>query len=114
MGNFLIKFKDIGAYKIIMGIDNQELLEHFRQDTLGRLYHYDELRNTDFVSFLRIYLEENGSTNKISQRTFIHRNTVLYKVNKIEMLLDMNLDNTFTKTNLYLAFLIEDVLKHHI
>ena len=84
-----------------MGIDNQELLEHFRQDTLGRLYHYDELRNTDFVSFLRIYLEENGSTNKISQRTFIHRNTVLYKVNKIEMLLDMNLDNTFTKTGCF-------------
>lgn len=111
---YLMKFKDIGAYKIIMGIDNQELLEHFRQETLGRLYHYDELHRTDFVSFLRIYLEENGSTNKISQRTFIHRNTVLYKVNKIEMLLDMNLANTFTKTNLYLAFLIEDVLKHHI
>ena len=111
---FLIKFKDIGAYKIIMGIDNQELLEHFRQETLGRLYHYDELHRTDFVSFLRIYLEENGSTNKISQRTFIHRNTVLYKVNKIEMLLDLNLANTFTKTNLYLSFLIEDVLKHHI
>ena len=111
---YLFKFKDIGAYKIIMGIENQELLEHFRQDTLGRLYHYDELHGTDFVSFLRIYLEENSSTNKISQRTFIHRNTVLYKVNKIEMLLDINLDNTFTKTNLYLAFLIEDVLKHHM
>ncbi|WP_431027440.1 PucR family transcriptional regulator [Lysinibacillus sp. LZ02] len=111
---YLYKYKDIGAYQIIMGIDNPILLENFHQEMLGRLYRYDELNNTDFILFLRIYLEENGSTNRISQRTFIHRNTVLYKVNKIETLLDINLNNTFTKTNLYLAFLIEDVLKHRM
>ena len=111
---YLYKYKDMGAYQIIMGVDNQKVIEQFRKNMLGRLYRYDELHKTDFVSFLRIFLEENGSTNKISQRVFIHRNTVLYKVNKIEMLLDMDLSNPFTKTNLYLSFLIEDVLKHGV
>jgi PucR family transcriptional regulator, proline-responsive transcriptional activator len=111
---YLYKFKDMGAYQIIMNVDNQRVIEQFRQNMLGRLYRYDEMQGTDFVSFLRIFLEENGSTIKISQRAFVHRNTVLYKVNKIEMLLDMDLSNTFTKTNLYLAFLIEDILKHGV
>ena len=111
---YLYKYKDIGAYQIIMNVDNHGIIEQFRQNMLGRLYRYDELHGTDFTSFLRIFLEENGSTNKISQRVFVHRNTVLYKVNKIEMLLDMDLSNTFTKTNLYLSFLIEDMLKHGV
>lgn len=109
---FLYKYKEIGAYKIIMGVQNRTLIESFSQDILGQIYHYDDLHNTDYLSFLRIFLEENGSTSKISERQFIHRNTVLYKIKKIETLLDMDLSNPFTKTNLYMAFLIEDVLTH--
>jgi len=109
---FLYKYKEIGAYKIIMGVQNRTLIESFSQDILGQLYRYDNLHNTDYVSFLRIYLEENGSTSKISERLFIHRNTVLYKIKKVELLLDMDATNPFTKTNMYMAFLIEDVLMH--
>ncbi|WP_107925140.1 PucR family transcriptional regulator [Lysinibacillus parviboronicapiens] len=109
---FLYKYKEIGAYKIIMAVQNQTLIKSFSQDILGQLYQYDDLHNTDYVPFLRIFLEENGSTSKISERQFIHRNTVLYKIKKIETLLDMDLSNPFTKTNLYIAFLIEDVLAH--
>ncbi|MCZ2259941.1 PucR family transcriptional regulator [Sporosarcina sp. G11-34] len=109
---FLYKYKEIGAYKIIMGVQNRTLIESFSQDILGQLYRYDDLHNTDYVSFLRIFLEENGSTSKISKRLFIHRNTVLYKLKKVELLLDMDASNPFTKTNLYMAFLIEDVLTH--
>ncbi|MGE7673694.1 PucR family transcriptional regulator [Lysinibacillus sp. NPDC094403] len=109
---FLYKYKEIGAYKIIMAVQNQTLIKSYSQDILGQLYRYDEMNNTDYVQFLRIFLEENGSTGRISERQFIHRNTVLYKIKKIEMLLDMDLNNPFTKTNLYIAFLIEDILTH--
>lgn len=109
---FLYKYKEIGAYKIIMGVQNRTLIESFSQDMLGQLYRNDDLHNTDYVSFLRIFLEENGSTSKISKRLFIHRNTVLYKIKKVERLLDIDATNPFTKTNLYMAFLIEDVLTH--
>ena len=94
-----------------MGVQDRPIIEKFRHDMLGRLYQYDDLHGTDLVTFLRIYLEENGSTNKVSELQFIHRNTVLYKVNKISMILDIDLSNAYTKTNLLLAFLIEDVLK---
>ncbi|MHA6259376.1 PucR family transcriptional regulator [Sporosarcina sp. CAU 1771] len=109
---FLYKHKEIGAYKIIMGVKNRDLIESFSKDMLGQLYRYDDLHNTDYVVFLRIFLEENGSTSKISERLFIHRNTVLYKIKKVEQLLDIDATNPFTKTNLYMAFLIEDVLAH--
>ena len=107
---FIQKYKELGTYKIIMNFPNQSVIEQFKQDMLGQLYFYDQLHNTDFVDFLKIFLEENGSTNKISKRLFIHRNTVAYKINKIESLLDIDLDSTFARTNLNVAFMIEDIL----
>ena len=107
---FVHKYKEIGAYKIIMNIPDQSTIKAFHQDTLGPLYFYDQLHNTDFVEFLRIFLEENGSINQISKRLFVHRNTVGYKINKVEALLDLDLKNTFALTNLNVAFMIEDIL----
>ncbi|MER1998490.1 MAG: PucR family transcriptional regulator ligand-binding domain-containing protein [Lysinibacillus sp.] len=104
------KYKELGAYKIIMNVPDQSIIQTFQQDMLGQLYFYDQLHHTDFVEFLKIYLEENGSANKISKRLFIHRNTVAYKINKIEALLDIDLNNTFARTNLNVAFMIEDIL----
>lgn len=107
---FLFKYNEIGAYKIIMGVQDRRIIETFRQDILGSLYQYDQIHQTDLVDFLRIYLRENGSTTKISKLKFIHRNTVLYKIKKLEALLDMDLTDTFAKTNLSIALMIEDVM----
>ncbi|QCR30881.1 PucR family transcriptional regulator [Lysinibacillus sp. SGAir0095] len=107
---FIQKYKEIGAYKLLMSVSDQSIIKAFQQDMLGPLYMYDHLHNTDFVHFLRIFLAEEGSTSKISKKLFIHRNTVNYKIKKIESLLDVNLSHTFTRTNLNLALMIEDIL----
>ena len=106
----LYKYKEIGAYKIIMAVENRNLIQRFYDDMLGPLVQYDQMHNTNLKNFLRIFIEEDGSTSKISKREFIHRNTVLYKVKKIETLLDADLCTPFTKTNLSIAFMIEDIL----
>lgn len=105
-----IKYKDIGAYKIIMALYDDPVITSFRQEMLGPLYVYDEMNSSDFVPFLKTFLEENGSINKISKKLFLHRNTVNYKIRKLESLLDVDLNDNFTKTNLSIALMIEDVL----
>ena len=107
---FIHKYKEIGAYKIILSVADQSVIKQFQQDMLGALYMYDQLHHTDFVQFLRVFLEEDGSSSKISKKLFIHRNTVSYKIKKIESLLDVDLSNTFTRTNLNVALMIEDIL----
>ncbi|WP_445491931.1 PucR family transcriptional regulator [Niallia sp. 03133] len=103
-------YKDIGAYKLLIGLQDRNLIESYHQEMLGLLYRYDQLNETDYVSFLRIYLEEDGHTSNIGRREFIHRNTVLYKLKKIESILNIDLSNSLTKTNILLAFMIEDIL----
>lgn len=107
---FACKYKDIGIYKIIAGVQDHRIIENYHQDMLGPLYRYDQLHDTDYVRFLRVFLEEDGHTSSIGSKEFIHRNTVLYKIKKIESILGMNLNTSFTKTSLSIAFMIEDVM----
>jgi DNA-binding PucR family transcriptional regulator len=102
-------YKDLGAYQLILGIHDQEKLELFAKQSLGPLFRYDRLRETNYIEFLRVYLEEDGQTSKIAQKGFVHRNTVLYKIKKIESILDIDLSLPFSKMNLSLAFMIEDL-----
>lgn len=105
------EYKDIGAYKIIMDVRDRNVIETFHRDSLGLLYRYDKLHETDFVHFLRVFLEEDGRTANIARKEFVHRNTVLYKTKKIESILGVDLYHPFVKTNLSLAFMIEDVME---
>lgn len=104
------EYKDIGAYKIIMDVRDRHVIEVFHQESIGVLYDYDKLNETSFVHFLRVFLEEDGRTANIARKEFIHRNTVLYKIKKIESILGIDLDQPFVKTSLSLAFMIEDVI----
>ncbi|MTT31314.1 PucR family transcriptional regulator [Terrilactibacillus sp. BCM23-1] len=105
----IYSYQDLGAYKLILGARDHRTIDKYHHDVLGKLYQYDKSNETDYVSFLRIYLEEDGRTTNISRKKFIHRNTVLYKIKKIESILNMKLDHNFTKTTLTLAFMIEDL-----
>ncbi|MDN3954883.1 PucR family transcriptional regulator [Sporolactobacillus laevolacticus] len=106
----IYEYKKIGAYKIIMDVRERNVIESFHQESLGLLYRYDQLHETDFVHFLRVFLEEDGRTANIARKEFIHRNTVLYKMKKIESILGTDLCQPFAKTNLSLAFMIEDLM----
>jgi hypothetical protein len=103
-------YQDIGAYALILDSADRYPFAEFNQKILGPLNRYDQLHQTELSYLLRIYLEEDGKTAAIAERAFIHRNTVLYRLKKIEEVLGVALDRSFTKTNLTLAYMIEDIL----
>lgn len=107
--HWICEYRQIGAYKLILNVRDRNVLDAYHDETLGALYHYDALHGTDLVKFLRVYLEEDGRTANIARRTFIHRNTVLYKMKKIESILNTDLNLPLVKTNLSIAYMIEDV-----
>lgn len=110
--HLICEYKDLGAYRLIMEVHDRNVLETFYHETLGMLYRYDRLHDTDLVRFLKVFLEEDGRTASIARKEFIHRNTVLYKTKKIEQILGIDLSSSFTKTNVLLAFMIENLMEY--
>ena len=56
---------------------------------LRQLYEYDMKNHTEYLSTLICYLQNNCSVSAAAEKLFIHRNSLQYRIKKIEELLNM-------------------------
>jgi sugar diacid utilization regulator len=103
-------YSDIGAYKLLTEIENSSLLKQYYADTLGRLEQYDIQNKSDFMEILYTFLQEDGSYIQTSSRLFMHRNTLLYKINKIHEILKVDLSEPKVRFEIYLGFMVKKLL----
>ncbi len=71
------------------------------------LQDYDHANHTDFYNTLRCYLYEERSIKQTSAKLKIHKNTLLFRIRKIQELLNINLDDIQTRINLLFAYLLQ-------
>jgi len=100
----------LGIYKILYAINDKEVLRSFYNDTIGKLVAYDAQNNTKYTELLRIYLENNGSIQLVSEKLYVHRNTVLNHLKKIESITGICPLELEGRVNLYLGFYIKEIL----
>jgi carbohydrate diacid regulator len=83
---------------------NNEMADSFIDQVLGSLTR-DEIKRIE--ELLRVYIDNNTSLNATSKQLFIHKNTLQYRLNKIQELTGYNPRNTmelyklFTAVNLF-------------
>lgn len=105
-GNHL-HYEDLGVYKLFFEI-SEESRKAYWQDQLGALIHEDKNSNSNLLDTLRSYLFNGCSAIAASQQLFIHKNTLLYRLNRIKALLNADLNDPFTRNALFTALLIYD------
>ena len=103
-------FDDLGLFKILFSVTENEILTNMSTNNLEQLEAYDARGNTNLVETLRLYIEHDGSIQAVADASFTHRNTINYRMKKIRQLLNMDLVSMEEKFNLRLAFLIRDFL----
>lgn len=106
----ILAYKDMGVDKIIMAVKERDILLQFYEETIGKLKKYDEENDGNLYDFMRIYIEEYGSVQAVSQRMFIHRNTVNNYLKKIEKILELDSFGLEEKLKLSMAYHIADLL----
>ncbi|MBR2801039.1 MAG: helix-turn-helix domain-containing protein [Erysipelotrichaceae bacterium] len=87
------------------------LSEFFRENTadmampdgLQRLLKYDEENDTQLVRCLSVFLENQGNYAESARKLYMHRNTLLYQVEKIREVSEMDLDSPNTRIVLQIA-----------
>lgn len=106
----VLSYDDLGVYKILSQEFFMEELEDFYNKTLKVLVDYDRKKSTELVKTLIAYFKYNGNLSKMSQYLYTHYNTVLYRINRIEEITGMKLDNPNDRLNLELALKIKEIL----
>lgn len=87
----IMTYQDIGILQLLIEIDDRNVLTRFYKDTIGRLDDYDDKHQSDYVYILKCYLDNNNSVEKVAKETYVHRNTINYKIKKIKEILNSDL-----------------------
>jgi hypothetical protein len=104
-------YDDIGINKVILAVEDRQVLTDMYRDNLSVLEEYDKQHNTDYLDILRLYLLHNSSVQAVADETFTHRNTINYRIKKIKELLSSDLDTMEDCFRYQLAFYIHDILE---
>ena len=103
-------YSDLGIYKLLMGIEDHEIIEEYYSKTILPLIEYDKKNNSDLAIVLRSYLKYNGSVKETSDELFVHRNTINYKLSKISEIIDLDLSQLNSRLILSIGFMLEDMI----
>jgi sugar diacid utilization regulator len=101
---------ELGPYGLLLRASSRDDLEAFAQRALAPLIEHDRAHGAELVPTLRAYLEEDRVQRRVAARCFIHVNTVVYRVRRIEELLGVDLADPSVVFDLTLALRIRDLL----
>lgn len=108
-GKLLVSYRHIGLYRLLLEVADQSVTREFFEDTLSPLEKYDQQYGTDYLSTLKSWLENNGSVQELAKNTFVHRNTINYKMKKIREITNSELDWN-DSLRFLLAFYLKELL----
>lgn len=85
----MVSFRAMNLYRLIMDIDNMDMLKGIFQETVEPLLHYDQRSGGGLMQTLRVYLQY-CSLKKASEALYVHRHTLRYRLKQIEELTGFN------------------------
>lgn len=106
----LVFFDDMGFYKVLLSVEDKNVLISYVNEKLGAVADYDKRHNSFYMDTLYQYLICDGSIQKIAGALFCHRNTVNYRIRILKEELHLALDNPEAKFELMTAFQIQNYL----
>ena len=99
----LTLFGDLGVYRLIFAAEGLPELSDLYAQSLGELLAYDRENKSDLVSTLDAFFAANGSPKEAAERLGVHRNTVLYRLDRIRDITGYDLDDAGLRMRLQLA-----------
>lgn len=84
-------FNDLGVYRYLYKIARMDDLRDMYQDQVGHIATYDHRKGTDLLDTLETYLECAGNLTRTSNRLFVHRNTLIQRLERLQSLCEIDL-----------------------
>lgn len=90
----IIFFNTLDTIKLLYPLKEDKEIQNYYGRTIKKLERYDEEHGTNLVETLEIYLKYNFKKTIVSNKLFIHVETLRYRLNRIEEITGYSLDNS--------------------
>jgi sugar diacid utilization regulator/GAF domain-containing protein len=105
-GRSEFSFRDLGVYRLLSTVEDEEVLRAFRDDALGPLIEHDRQHGDRLVETLAGFLGAGGVLKTAALNLRVHENTLRHRLDRIESVLGTDLASTGVRTELDLALKI--------
>jgi sugar diacid utilization regulator len=91
-----LSFEDTGAYRLLLPAMSEDPgeLQRFYSETIEPLVAYDDQYETELVTTIEAYLENDGNVAATAKRLFTHRHTVRYRLERAKELCGHDVSST--------------------
>ncbi|MDQ2885392.1 MAG: helix-turn-helix domain-containing protein [Chloroflexota bacterium] len=96
-------FNELGAYRYIYKFAQTDTLSDQYQKQIELIVDYDRRKKTNLLETLEIYLECSGNVAKTSSLLDVHRNTLLQRLERLQKLCDLDLEQCQHRLPLLIA-----------
>ncbi|MFN8378654.1 MAG: helix-turn-helix domain-containing protein [Anaerolineae bacterium] len=105
-------YGDLKLYQLLLAVKdrNLEQLRRFYHDTMGPLVEHDGRKGGELSRTLSGFFEANGNMAKAAADLDVHRNTLVYRLERISDLTGLDLDDPDNRLVLHLALKVQRVL----
>lgn len=107
----LVRFEEMGVYKLLFSIKDEELLYSYADEMLAPLDAYDA-KNHNYIDLLKAYIENDRSLEGTASAMFLHRNTINYQIQKMKTMLNCPLKTVEDLLPYQIALMIRDMQLH--
>ena len=101
-------YADLSVYRLLFQLEHSPELIAFQEETLGPLLAYEGAE--DFIHTLEAYFEHNGNLSQTAEALFIHRNTLIYRMERIAAITSLDLDKPENRLAIQLALRIHRMM----
>ena len=103
-------FKNLIGYYLLETSNEKERMREFLNVLLGPLLSSDRESDSELLMTLEAFFNANENLSEAAKAMYIHRNTFIYRLDKIKKLLNTDLTDAETNFNLQLALHIRRII----
>jgi purine catabolism regulator len=101
-------FADLSVYRLLFQLEGNPELEAFCREALGPLLEYEG--GGDLLETLEAFCERLGNLSQTAEKLFIHRNSLLYRMERIAQIAGLDMNNPDTRLSVHLALKVRKML----
>lgn len=109
-GKKVLSAGSMGIYKYMFNNGNQEKILAYCNKKLQRLEEYDRANGAFLVDTLLEYYMCGFNTGRAAEALFVHRNSMQYRLKKIEEILDVKLEDTMEYLDIINCILVKKLI----
>lgn len=111
--NQIVEFNSLGVYRLLGQLEELQQVKEFTEQVIGPLVTYDKHHRSSLVKTIDAYFTHHGNISQTAETLYIHRNTLLYRLERIQELTKHDMNQSNMRLALHLALKIWQLRSNH-